>query len=115
MAKLISLKKAAEISGYTQDYLGSLVREKKIKGERIGRDWFTTEEALKRYISTKKFLPVREFLSLKTHPRLTFSFALIIIVAIIIGLVSIFNSPIHSQKSPGDFEDEIEVQGAEFQ
>ena len=113
MAKLISLKKAAEISGYTQDYLGSLIREKKLKGKRIGRNWFTTEEALRRYLSTKKFLPVREFLLLKAHPKLIFSFALIIIIAIIIGVVSIFSSPIRSQTSPGDFE--TEPRGAEFQ
>jgi len=115
--KFISLKQAVEISGYTQDYLGSLIREKKLKGKKIGRDWFTTERAVKRYISTKKFLPIREFLSFKAHPKLILSFTLIaiVIVVIIVGVVSIFISPVHSQISPGDFENENEPQGAEFQ
>lgn len=114
MAKLISLKQAVEISGYTQDYLGSLIREKKLKGKKIGRDWFTTEEALKKYISTKKFLPLREFLSPGARSKLILFFALIVIVAIIVGVVSIFISSVHSQISSGDFENETEPQRAEF-
>ena len=49
--KLISLKEAAKISGYHSDYLSFLIREKKLFGERIGRSWCTTEDALNAYLA----------------------------------------------------------------
>ena len=52
--KVISLNQAAEISGYTQDYLGFLVRKGELKGMKKGRTWFTTEEEVKNYIFKKK-------------------------------------------------------------
>ena len=112
MSKFISLKKAAKISGYTPDYLGYLIRKGKLKGERVARDWFTTEEALKSYLLTKKFLPIRAFLSPKTHPRTTFIFALLIISIIIFCAIIIFNPPLNFQKSAGDFETQTELQKA---
>ena len=114
MAKLISLKKAAKISGYSPDYLGSLIREGKIGGKRIGRDWFTTEEALRVYLSTKKFLPVKEFLFFRTHPKLSFLFLGVVISGITIATISIFNPPTYFQRSPGDFEDRVELQRKEI-
>ena len=52
--KVISLNQGAKISGYTQDYLGSLIRKGEMKGEKIGSNWVTTEEDIKKYISKKK-------------------------------------------------------------
>lgn len=43
----IPLKQASEISGYHQDYLSQLIRQKKIKGTKIGRNWFVKEEEIK--------------------------------------------------------------------
>jgi hypothetical protein len=53
--KYISLKEAAKISGYAPDYIGYLIREGKIKGKAVslGRNWFTTSEAIAKY-QTKK-------------------------------------------------------------
>ncbi len=42
----ISLSKAAQISGYHQDYLGQLCRLGKLKAAKIGRNWYTTAEEL---------------------------------------------------------------------
>ena len=64
---VISLNQAAKISGYTQDYLGYLIRTGEMKGVKKGRAWFTTEEDVKNYIFKKKIrsekLAVKEFFS----------------------------------------------------
>jgi len=52
--KLISLVEAAAISGFSTGYLRRLLREGKIQGTKIGRDWLTTEEAVKDYLSTER-------------------------------------------------------------
>ncbi|GAB4422349.1 MAG: hypothetical protein Kow00106_19520 [Anaerolineae bacterium] len=51
---LISLVEAAKISGFSQGYLRRLMREGKISGIKIGRDWLTTEKAVKDYLSTER-------------------------------------------------------------
>jgi hypothetical protein len=48
--KIISLNEAAKMSGYTQDYLGFLIRKGEIKGVKKGRAWFTTEEEINNYL-----------------------------------------------------------------
>ena len=49
--KFISLKEAAELSGYSSDYVGYLIRQGKIPGKKIYSKitWTTTEEAIKEY------------------------------------------------------------------
>ncbi|MDE2399711.1 MAG: hypothetical protein KGL67_01730 [Patescibacteria group bacterium] len=54
LKKVISLHQAATISGYHQDYLSSLLRKNEIRGEKLGGNWFTTEEEIKDYIFKKK-------------------------------------------------------------
>jgi len=51
----ISLKEAAEISGYSPDYLGQLIRSGKLKGEQVYLNvaWMTTEDALRDYMEQK--------------------------------------------------------------
>ena len=46
---LISLAKAAEITGYHQDYLGQLCRLGRLPAKKVGRNWFTTDEALRNF------------------------------------------------------------------
>ena len=48
--KLISLRDAAKMTPYSQEYLGLLVRKGKLFGEKIGGKLYTTEEALKNYL-----------------------------------------------------------------
>jgi hypothetical protein len=45
---LISLSRAAQLTGYHQDYLGQLCRLGKLSATKIGRNWFTSPEALNR-------------------------------------------------------------------
>ncbi len=43
---LISLSRAAQITGYHQDYLGQLCRLGKLSSIKVGRNWFTFPEAI---------------------------------------------------------------------
>lgn len=43
---LISLSRAAQLTGYHQDYLGQLCRLGKLSAIKVGRNWFTFPEAL---------------------------------------------------------------------
>lgn len=51
----ITLKEAAELTGYTSDYVGQLVRAGKIKGEQVysGVAWVTTEDEVSSYLLHK--------------------------------------------------------------
>ena len=48
---LISLEEAAKLSGLTADHLRRLVREGDLWGKKIGRNWVTTEQAVKEYLA----------------------------------------------------------------
>lgn len=54
--KHITLKEAAEISGYSPDYLGQLIRNGKLKGEQVFSNvaWMTTEKEVLSYVKQKK-------------------------------------------------------------
>ena len=49
--ELIPLSKAAEISGLSQDHLRRLVREGELWGTKIGRNWVSTEKAVREYLA----------------------------------------------------------------
>ena len=48
---LISLEEAAKLSGLTADHLRRLVRQGDLWGKKIGRNWVTTEQAVKEYLA----------------------------------------------------------------
>ena|SRR6185503_13135100 len=50
--KLISLKEAARISGYSSDYVGQLIRSGKLEGKQVFSNvaWMTTEDAIQNYL-----------------------------------------------------------------
>jgi hypothetical protein len=49
---LISLNKAAKISGLTQEHIAHLIREGKLWGNKMGSPvWFTTEKAVREYLA----------------------------------------------------------------
>ena len=68
--KFISLKEAAELSGYSPDYVGQLIRQGKLPGKQVFLNvaWMTTEGAVKEYVrrgsknseSPAKFSDLRE-------------------------------------------------------
>lgn len=51
---LISLEKAAKISGLTSGHLRLLIRLRDLWGIKIGRNWVTTKQAVKEYQSRAK-------------------------------------------------------------
>ena len=53
----ISSKRASQLFGYTNDYLGQLSRSGKIASTVIGRDRFIEFSSLSRYVEDKKILP----------------------------------------------------------
>ncbi len=52
----ITLKEAAEMSGYSPDYLGQLIRGGKLEGQQVFMNvaWMTTKEAVEEYINKSK-------------------------------------------------------------
>ncbi|HEB13579.1 MAG TPA: hypothetical protein ENI13_01215, partial [candidate division CPR3 bacterium] len=50
MPKFISLQQATEYCDYTQEYLSLRARQKKLKAQKIGRNWVTTREWLQEYV-----------------------------------------------------------------
>ena len=47
----VSSKRAAEITGYTQDYIGQLARAGSITAQRVSGLWYVVEESLRNYKS----------------------------------------------------------------
>ena len=51
---LISLSEAAQISGLSPSHLRLLVSGGKIWGMKLGRNWFTTVQAINEYMKTER-------------------------------------------------------------
>jgi excisionase family DNA binding protein len=51
LEELITLEKAAELSGLSPPHLRLLVRSGKIWGKKIGHNWLTTAQAVKEYLA----------------------------------------------------------------
>ena len=49
LADLISLKEAADLSGLSASHLRLLARTKEMWAIKMGRTWFTTEQAVRQY------------------------------------------------------------------
>ena len=47
--KYISSRRAAKLRKYSQDYVGQLIRDKKIEARMVGRSWFVSEESILSY------------------------------------------------------------------
>lgn len=52
--QLIAVPEAARISKLTPSYIRRLLRDQKITGIKFGRDWFTTEEAIRDYLANER-------------------------------------------------------------
>ena len=53
-SKLISVTRAAEISGLTTGYIRRLIRNSEIEGVKVGRNWLTTEETIREYLKQER-------------------------------------------------------------
>ena len=52
MPDWISVRKAANYTGYSTGHLRHLLINGFLEGQKFGRDWFTTKEALDKYLAT---------------------------------------------------------------
>jgi hypothetical protein len=48
--RYISTRRAAREHGYHSDYMGQLIRGKKVAGQKVGRAWYIDEESLNAYL-----------------------------------------------------------------
>jgi hypothetical protein len=48
--RYISTRRAAREHGYNSDYMGQLIRGKKVKGQKVGRSWYIEEGSLAAYL-----------------------------------------------------------------
>lgn len=53
LGELISLREAAELSGFTQGHLAHLIRQGGMWGKKIGRNWVTTARAVNDYLARR--------------------------------------------------------------
>jgi excisionase family DNA binding protein len=53
-SELITLKEAAEYSGFSYRYLVNLAGKGRLEAVKKGMQWFTTREAVDRYIASRK-------------------------------------------------------------
>lgn len=52
--KLISVKHAAAISGFQMSHIRNLLVTRRMLGVKLGRDWWTTQEAVEAYLQTER-------------------------------------------------------------
>ncbi len=45
----VSSARAAQLVGYTKDYVGQLAREGKVEAQRVGRAWYISEESIRKH------------------------------------------------------------------
>lgn len=120
--KYISLIEASGISKYSPDYLGYLIRKRKLGGKKIGRDWFTSEESLNAYLSSQKFISVEDAFETEV-PSFHFSIRKKInpkVIVLIFGILVIsgisfllVRSSTSKENQIGDFGNKIELQRKE--
>ena len=51
---LISLQEASKLSGLSHDHLRRLAGQGKLWAKKIGRNWVTTEQAVRKYLSFER-------------------------------------------------------------
>jgi uncharacterized protein (DUF2267 family) len=47
--KFLATKRAAEITGYTTDYVGQLARQGKVEAQLVGRNWYIGEDSITKH------------------------------------------------------------------
>ena len=90
----ITLREAAQLSNYSPDYIGQLIRAGKIKGEQVYQSiaWVTTEDEINSYLLNKNRTTTNSsknliFLSDLSELLLKYSLYLVIALLILVVLV----------------------------
>lgn len=53
-SSLISVTEASQLSGLSDGYIRKLLRRGTLEGVKIGRNWLTTEEAIRDYLQQER-------------------------------------------------------------
>lgn len=53
-SKLISVQQASDLSGFQPSHVRNLLVTKRMLGIKLGRDWWTTQEAVEAYLQTER-------------------------------------------------------------
>jgi hypothetical protein len=90
--KEITLKEAAEMSGYSSDYIGQLIRQGKIQGKQVFSNvsWVTTPEAIESYIHKGGVTKTKGEVLEKYFSLERLSFAYLVLGRVLIGLLVVF-------------------------
>jgi hypothetical protein len=112
--KLISLKEAAKLTGYSADYIGQLIRSGKIPGKQVYMNvaWMTTAEAILEYKNkSSKNKSVKDNISIKKRKIAlelsilklffsTFKSAIPLFLIIIFSFIILFSVILYNLLSP---------------
>ena len=117
LRKVISLHQASRISGYHQDYLSSLIRKNEIKGEKMGGNWFTTEDEIKNYIFKQKIRHkkwiVKYFLYFKKINK-SFLYAFVCLAFLSVGIY-FYNENYDTTQTQAEIKEEFNASPVELQ
>lgn len=96
----ISLKEAANYSGYSQEYLSLRARQRKLKAIKIARNWVTTKEWINEYF--KKVGKVKGIGRVKNGRKIHKSYFIVLIclMVFILGCVSVILTSPYLQSGP---------------
>ena len=96
----ISLKEAANYSGYSQEYLSLRARQRKLKAVKIARNWVTTQKWINEYF--KKVGKIKRIGKVKNGRKIHKShfIVLICLIVFILGCVSVILTSSYFQSGP---------------
>lgn len=60
MPDFLTLKEASRHSGYHQDYIGQLIRDKKVSALRVGKSWLVDRQSLVEYLNESGKVPLNK-------------------------------------------------------
>jgi len=90
----ISLKEAAEYSGYSQEYLSLRARQRKLKAIKIARNWVTTKKWIDEYLEKVGKVKIDKLKKKRKTIHKSHFIVLICLMVFIFGCVSaILTSP----------------------
>jgi|GEM_PF-993676 len=99
--KLISVKEASKMTPYSPDYLSLLIRKGRIEGHKIGKNWHTTERAVRAYLqraaeSSYDHQQVMESMNIKVPEKeikkaaVNFRWTMVLLAVIAVGALIIW-------------------------
>jgi len=96
----ISLKEAANYSGYSQEYLSLRARQRKLKAIKIARNWVTTREWINEYFKKVGKIKVGKIKKRKRTLHKSQFIIIFCLMVLILGCISIILTSPYFQSGP---------------